>query len=155
SRSQQIFVLAIAVAAVTSMPRVVAKGSQGNAHLRHARPLYGHNPIQNGAEADDDDDTAVAPTLNALCQAYLGQPSPFANPAPNVDQIVADAVVPPGSPPSSQAGCSTAQNETTIVVNPHNPNNVVAGANDYRRVNDREGRVDSSGLAYASLDGGA
>jgi len=41
------------------------------------------------------------------------------------------------------------------VVNPSNPQNLVAGANDYRLFNTRENRNDSSGWAYASFDGGA
>ena len=68
-----------------------------------------------------------------------------------MDQINGDTVVAVGS----QAGCSSPQNETTIVVNPSNPQNLVGGANDYRVFNSRENRNDSSGWAYASFDGGA
>ena len=53
-----------------------------------------------------------------------------------------------------QTGCSSAQNETSIAVNPYNPRNIVAGANDYRVFNTREDRNDATGWAYASLDGG-
>src|SRR5437667_6705541 len=87
SRSLQVFCLMIALAATTSMPGVAGKESQGHANLRHARPLHGHNPVHNGTESGDDD-TAMAPLLNALCQSYLGVPNPYANPTPNVDQIV-------------------------------------------------------------------
>jgi hypothetical protein len=115
------------------------------------QPLHGHNPIQNGSETGDDL-TAIDPTsLSALCQEFLGQPTPYANPSPNVDEIVGDTVV----PTASQAGCQAAQNETVIVVNPNNPRNLVGGANDYRVFNTRESRNDSSGVAYSSSDGGA
>jgi hypothetical protein len=125
-------------------------------NLRHARPLHGQNARYNellGAGEEGDDDTAISldPALSALCQSYLPSTNPYANPAPNVDQIVGDTIVTVGS----QAGCASAQNETTIAVNPYNPNNLVAGANDYRVFNSRENRNDSSGYAYTSSDGGA
>jgi len=120
------------------VPRVSAAGGQPNAHpnLKQAVPRH-------------DDQTSISPTTSALCQDFLGQPNPYSNPAPNVDQINGDTVVPTGS----QTGCSSPQNETTIVVNPSNPQNLVGGANDYRVFNTRENRNDSSGWAYASVDG--
>src|SRR5262249_24433916 len=69
---------------------------------------------------------------------------------PNVDQINGDTIVQAGT----QLGCSAAQNETTIAVNPQNPRNLVAGTNDYRVFNTREGRNDGSGIAYTTFDGG-
>lgn len=39
-------------------------------------------------------------------------------------------------------------------VNPRDPDNLVAGANDYRLFNARESRNDGAGVAYASFDGG-
>ncbi len=39
-------------------------------------------------------------------------------------------------------------------MNPSNPQNLVAGANDYRFYNFREGRNDGAGVAYTSMDGG-
>jgi hypothetical protein len=86
----------------------------------------------------------------ALCATFLGQPNPYRNPAPNVDQIAGDGVTRAGT----ATGCPTAQNETTIVVNPRNPRHLVAAANDYRDFNTRTGRNDSSGWAYTSFDGG-
>lgn len=98
----------------------------------------------------EDDDNPEAPNLSALCQSYLGSPNPYGDPAPNVDTITGDTTITVGS----QTGCQSTQNETTIAVNPINPLNVVAGANDYRVFNTRESRNDSSGWAYASFDGG-
>jgi hypothetical protein len=110
-----------------------------------------HNLLLKQLLSEENEDLAEAPNLNALCQSFLGQPNPYPDPAPNVDQINGDTVVTVGS----QAGCSSAQNETTIAVNPHNPRNMVAGANDYRVFNSREGRNDSSGWAYTTFDGGS
>jgi hypothetical protein len=56
---------------------------------------------------------------------------------------------------SSNLGCRTPQNETTIAVNPTNARNLIAGANDYRVVSPRSGLNDGSGWAYVSSDGGA
>ncbi|HEY7122479.1 MAG TPA: sialidase family protein [Ktedonobacterales bacterium] len=120
------------------------------ANSKENQPLARRNPILNGDDGGGDDDTSPSPTLSALCQDFLGNPNPYSNPAPNVDQIVNDAVVPVGS----QTGCGTPQNETTIAVNPNNPNNLVAGTNDYRVFNTRENRVDGSGYAYVTFDGG-
>jgi len=86
----------------------------------------------------------------ALCQQFLGKPNPYRNPRPNVDQIVNEGLTLAGT----GQGCPAAQNETTIAVNPNDPNNIVAGANDYRLFNTRVGRNDSSGFAYTSMDGG-
>ncbi|TDW23558.1 sialidase family protein [Kribbella kalugense] len=109
-----------------------------------------HNPLLKEALAEEEESDSDDPAQSALCQSYLGHPNPYGNPAPNVDQIVGDTVVPVGS----QAGCSAAQNETTIAVNPRNPRNIVAGANDYRLFNARENRNDSASFAYTSFDGG-
>jgi hypothetical protein len=99
-------------------------------------------PGGSGAEAPN------AP--GALCQTYLPNTNPYRNPFPNVNQINNDLVVQAGT----QEGCPTAQNETTIAVNPYNPKNLVAGANDYRLFNPRIGRNDGSGWAYVTFDGG-
>lgn len=132
-------------------------GARAKPHMKFARPLHGqnamvHNPLlkPNGDPGDDDTAISLAPTLSALCQSFLGGVNPYANPAPNVDQIVGDSVVLAGS----QTGCSTPQNETTIDVNPRNPFNLVGGTNDYRVFNVRENRNDGSGWAYTTFDGG-
>lgn len=70
----------------------------------------------------------------------------------NVDAIVGDALNNSGF---SNFGCTTAQNETTIAVNPTNPRNLIAGANDYRVCCDFDGLNDGTGWAYSSFDGGA
>lgn len=70
----------------------------------------------------------------------------------NVNVIVGDQVNNSGF---SNFGCSTPQNETTIAINPTNPNNVIAGANDYRVCCDFTGLNDATGWVYYSFDGGA
>jgi hypothetical protein len=124
-------------------------------HARHAAPLATArhtvpNPLLAEQFAAGDDDNGADPAVSALCQSYLGHPTPYGPVAPNVDVISGDGVNPVGS----QAGCATAQNETTVAVNPENPRNIVAGSNDYRLFNARENRNDASGWAYTSFDGG-
>jgi hypothetical protein len=161
----RVFVLAVAMAVAGAMAALPAYASPSGSAL--APPDSGHhsgqvhrpaesehagpNPLlkeifAEGEEEEDGDD----PGLSALCQSFLGKPSPYRRLAPNVDAIVGDATVPTGT----QEGCSTAQNETTIAVNPANPRNIVAGSNDYRIFNTREARNDASGWAYTSFDGG-
>jgi len=109
------------------------------------------NPLLKEVFSEQDADQQVEPTtISALCQSFIGQPNPYGPLAPNVDAIVGDGIVSAGS----QTGCSSAQNETTIAVNPANPNNVVAGSNDYRLFNSRESRNDATGVADTSFDGG-
>jgi hypothetical protein len=100
--------------------------------------------------AEDERGSGDGPALSALCQSFIGKPNPYRPVAPNLDQIVGDSTVTVGS----QAGCSSAQNETSIAVNPFNPRNIVAGANDYRVFVEREQRNDSTGWVYTSFDGG-
>jgi hypothetical protein len=128
-------------------PSVSAQQPDDETGSTHAVP----NPLLKEQFAtEEDDDNGDDPDVSALCQAYLGHPSPYRPLAPNVNTISADPTVPTGS----QAGCHTAQNETTVAVNPHNPRNIVAGSNDYRLFNTRESRNDASGFAYTSFDGG-
>jgi len=109
-----------------------------------------HNKLLNYVLAYGQDDQPDSATLSALCQSYVGDTHVYQPIAPNVDAIHGDTVVGVGS----QTGCYAAQNETTVVVNPQNPENLVAGSNDYRNFNSREQRNDSSGWAYTSFNGG-
>ncbi|GIH17623.1 sialidase family protein [Rugosimonospora africana] len=136
-----------------------APADPGTTHRARARALDDDEPSEHTVPNDllkeqfaegEEDEGGDEPTLSALCQDYIGKPNPYRDPAPNLDLIKGDTVVPVGS----QAGCSSAQNETTIAVNPYNPRNVVAGSNDYRIFNDREQRNDSTGVALTSFDGG-
>jgi hypothetical protein len=109
-----------------------------------------HNELLKTVLSEHESEEFDPPGLSALCQSFIDRPNPYRNPAPNVDQIFGDTIVTAGT----QTGCSTAQNETSIAVNPRNPRNIVAGANDYRLFNSREQRNDASGVAYTSFDGG-
>ncbi len=131
-------------------------GPERGPHMRYATPLAHSVHVYNAllARGGDpgDDDTAISldPALSALCQSKIGQLNNYQPTGQNVDQITNDPVVLSGS----QTGCNTAQNETTIAVNPRNPLNLVAGTNDYRVFNTRENRNDGSGWAYVTFDGG-
>lgn len=143
---------AVSAPAGPPLPLGVARsarvGAAASAVVRRQMP----NPLLKevlAGEREDEENPDDA-SLSALCQDFLGKPTPYRDPGPNVDMIVGDATVATGS----QTGCSSAQNETAIAVNPFNPRNIVAGANDYRIVNTRVGGNDSSGFAYTSRDGG-
>lgn len=129
--------------------RVSATDDEEEPVIRRAMP----NPLLKeslAGEEEEREDGPEDPSLSALCQDFLGKPTPFGDPSPNVDVINNDSTVPNGS----QTGCSTAQNETSIAVNPANPRNIVAGANDYRTFSPRLGGHDSSSWVYTSFDGG-
>jgi len=140
-----------AASLVGSLAMIAAAVAPATAAPAAAPTAVSHNPLLKEVLAEKDKGSVAEPALSALCQDFLGHPNPYPDPAPNVDLIVGDTVVPVGS----QAGCSAAQNETTIAVDPSDPSHLVAGANDYRLFNDREGRNDSSSFAYTSFDGGA
>jgi hypothetical protein len=135
----------------TSGPRSAAARPSAARPADEVRAHSVPNPLLKEVFSDQDADLQVEPTnISALCQSFLGQPTPYGPLAPNVDAIVGDATVTVGS----QTGCSSAQNETTIAVNPANPNNIVAGSNDYRLFNSREARNDATAVADTSFDGG-
>ena len=109
-----------------------------------------HNLLLKQLLSLSEHDQPDSPALSALCQNFVGKPNPYAPPGPNVGEIRGDTIVQVGS----QTGCSSAQNETTIAVNPENPRNLVAGTNDYRLYNSREDRNDAAGFAYTTFNGG-
>ena len=138
--------LLVLVLVATFLSATAASAAPARQHLGPVK----HNPLLKQILAGEEEGSTEAPSLSALCQDFIGQPNPYRNPAPNVDQINGDGIVGAGS----QTGCSTAQNETSIAVNPRNPRNLVAGTNDYRIFNTRENRNDGSGWAYTTFDGG-
>jgi Neuraminidase (sialidase) len=147
-RRRRIAAVAGALALMAAGPAVAAHGAVGSPAAQGVGSS--HNPLlkQYFAAGGGGDIADASPS--AMCTTELGKPNPYPNPSPNVDVISGDTVVPVGS----QTGCMAAQNETTVATNPANPNNLVAGANDYRVFNTRENRNDGSGFAYTSFDGG-
>ena len=92
----------------------------------------------------------------AQCQTYDNQTNenPYAPFATNVNVIVGDTY---NVGAGVNQGCRSPQNENSIAVNPNNPNNLVAGANDYRECCVESAgtlRNDGSGYVYTSMDGG-
>ena len=93
----------------------------------------------------------------AQCQTYdnASNANPYAPFVTNVNIIANDNI---NLGAGVNQGCRTPQNETTIAVNPTNPNNLVAGANDYRVccvTSAGTQRNDGSGWVYVSTNGGA
>lgn len=113
------------------------------------------DPTINAPWALEEDEGALDNPFDAagLCRsAPFNLPGAYGPLGSNVDAIVGDALNNSGF---SNFGCTTAQNETTIAVNPMNANNLIAGANDYRVCCDFTGLNDGTGWAYYSFDGGA
>jgi hypothetical protein len=99
-----------------------------------------------------DDESLDAPDAAAgLCRSASTIPLAYGPLTTEVDAINGDATNNSGF---SNFGCTTPQNETSIAANPTNPNNLVAGANDYRVCCDFTGLNDGTGWAYYSIDGG-
>ena len=148
--------IVLVVLVASSGQAAAGDGPERSARMFHAQPLahqlVRHNALLSASGDPGDDDTAISlnPSLSALCQSTIGQLDAYHRTRRNVDQINGDTLVSAGS----QTGCGAAQNETTIAVNPRDPDNLVGGTNDYRVFNTREGRNDGSGWAYATFDGG-
>jgi hypothetical protein len=120
-----------------------------------AGPKFKFEPTINAPWAHEGEEEELdAPDLAAgLCRsAPFNLPGAYNPLAPTeIDAIVGDAVNNSGF---SNFGCTTPQNETTIAANPTNPNNVIAGTNDYRVCCDFTGLNDATGWAYFSFNGG-
>src|SRR5262245_20310715 len=104
------------------------------------------------AHEDDEDDFDTPDAAVALCRSTPFNTDAAYAPTSDTNAIVGDALNNSGA---SNLGCTTPQNETSIAVDPSNPQHLVAGANDYRVCCDFTALNDSTGWAYTSFDGGA
>jgi hypothetical protein len=104
------------------------------------------------AHPGDDENLDSPEAAVGLCRSAPFNTTAAYAPTTNIDAIVNDPVNNSGA---SNLGCNTPQNETTIAVDPSNPNHLVAGANDYRVCCDFTGLNDATAWAYTSFDGGA
>jgi len=148
------FVLCLASIA-SAMVLTSFMAADGKADSSGPKHKWRFSPTINAPWANEDDEQPLdSPRLAAgLCRsAPFNLPGTYGPLGSNVDAIVGDAVNNSGF---SNLGCTTPQNETTIAINPTNPMNVVAGANDYRVCCDFTGLNDATGWAYYSFDGGA
>src|SRR3954468_16193901 len=84
--------------AAASRPAPVDQGPRVSARLGAAAqmPDQRRSPGLKVLAEQDADRAAEGPALAALCQAGIGKPNPYRNPAPNVDQIHGDTIVPVG-----------------------------------------------------------
>jgi hypothetical protein len=141
-------VLFAAACAVVAMSALA--GASTAASTTH---MWRFDPTINAPWAmEADDESLDAPDAAAgLCRSASTIPLAYGPLTTEVDAINGDATNNSGF---SNFGCTTPQNETSIAANPTNPNNLVAGANDYRVCCDFTGLNDGTGWAYYSFDGG-
>ena len=132
---------------------VAAAGADNQATQTHKwkfEPTINAPWVNEGEEGDEFEppDAAVG-----LCRSTpFSTTSAYGLLGSNVDAIVGDPVNNSGF---SNLGCTAPQNETTIAANPTDPQNLIAGANDYRVCCDFTGLNDGTGWAYYSTNGGS
>jgi hypothetical protein len=141
--------LACTAAGAVTLALVTPAGGAGAAGNAAVTP---HTPLAQRVQEDNPDNSIDAFALCRVAPA-LGLSFRYGTPSRGeVDAITSDGVDPTTG--NSNSGCTAPQNETTIAVNPRNPRNLIAGANDYRLLSPASGRLDGSGWAYSSFDGG-
>jgi len=121
----------------------------------HRKPVIG-NWARDEDEGDEDGVELGYGDVLAQCTTYdnTSNANPYAPFVTNVDLIANDNY---NIGAGVNQGCRTPQNETGIAVNPANPLNLVAGANDYRDCCVPSAgtlRNDGDGWVYTSFDGG-
>lgn len=115
----------------------------------------GHPPLSSVVEK------SIGPARPGGSHAPAAKPARFtsvpvtvgANQSVIVDDVTNTFAHPLG--PACFVGDQTPQNETTISMDPSNPQNLIGGANDYRYFVESEQRYDGAAGAYVSHDGGA
>jgi hypothetical protein len=142
-----------AVAAI--MPGLGASASVSNGSLSPpAFSLSGLPALSRGSS----DRPAFEAASSPAASRSAGKRGPSVGANVNViggQDVVQQATINGVSVKTCNPGKETAQNETTIAVNPGDASNLVAGANDYRLYEPSENRYDASGGFYRSTDGGA
>src|SRR4051794_26679055 len=97
-----------------------------------SKPVIGNWAHDEDVGEDDEDGIELGyGDVLAQCTTYdnTNNANPYAPFVTNVNVIAGDKV---NVGAGVNQGCRTPQNETSIAVNPANPLNLVAGANDYR-----------------------
>jgi len=153
ARGKRHWAFLLLLATVGGVAALFAVGLTGAAAAGHAHGKIAPTINAPWAQAGDDETfDEPDPTAAGVCRSSLFNSGNPYGATTNVDLINGDPVNNSGF---SSFGCITAQNETTVAVNPKNPKNIVAGTNDYRVCCDADGLNDGTGWAYYSKDGGA
>jgi hypothetical protein len=133
---------------------VVPAGASASGKAKPSGPSW-HPPLS-GAVTE-----SIGPARPGGSHAPVAMPGSFTpvdlTVGSNQNVVVGDVTnaVEHSSGPACFVGDQTPQNETTISMDPSNPDNLIGGANDYRYFVVSEQRYDGAAGAYVSHDGGA
>jgi BNR repeat-like domain len=129
-------------------------GSAASGNAQPSEPAW--HPPRSGAATQ-----AIGPTRPGGSHAPVAKPASFTavdlSVGANRNVVVGMSPTPWSTPLARRASSATRppQNETTISMDPTNPDNLIGGANDYHYFVASEQRYDGAAGAYVSHDGGA